>query len=1180
MNTPQKLDLALIGVWLEQTLSLHGLKRPDGRMLFAYDLSESDFQNLEALIKKLCLDAGGFVHLVTRMNAFSALFVVYAAEWWKHNYEGGVWDWSPIVESLGGDELSFPQMVRSECVTRGLKFWGHKPLTHGKRFIGAIAAHGGIPMKLLAQGVGRLSLVLGQVLKQASRYNWNLAQIEEGVEQYQHQLPSAYRRPEISGLLARFIDTVLQLKSEYRLNERADPIAHLDSEAPEWRRRFPVSLELEAAQTLLVGLVREASLQKPGASADVFRCDRRLIQISADGPFSIESFLIFAARVDANRLAQHFGLRDSEQLPRYIAIDLETEIRQNFLEGRFVHGASDPIVSLSGQKASLKGSAALAEHRLCLREHSKDIGERVTVSGGGQLPLEDPWVFVPGEDGVKRFIAAGSARVQTSSAMIALPPGWQTHTSSGTPAQLMGTLELGGVQRDVVQIVEDATISFCDLRYRIRLAQNVTNVDLYQWAGSRLPEASGRPVFRDKVMPRLFRADEDGLVKVPLTEQRWTRSGSDEAVNPKEAFGPIDVSISHDGELMGRQRIFVLPPFASIQYLSGIKVGTGTVRIAKWGNIDASVRSSGSFTAQLSSGPEPDVLNIALSAENEPPAEVIACVKWHHSPTELTLRLPYPVTGGRFFHEVGGVLPDGAKTSVKELIGLRLQIFDTNPSLPKTYAIQICMGSGFKETSYRYTIATDSNGRSDVRLIDYQKTIESLLGLSDELDATVRVVLIVGNAKATEISIARYTTELQIGVDCVCLPQPFFASVGSRAMDGARILTNPVSDLVREPMELMPLNTEGVFTGTWDTRSMDSSLGTWLIYPSADSTFDFRPRTWSGGIADEESTQEQTIDPAVCSLSRVLSISDYAQRWSGLHEVVSAMSSDHGDSSWKLLNGLWERFNHLPLPALDIWKMLGKHSKGLLSFILVSPLAGHELTVAIRRFRDETGWAPELTTLEDWHEVVAASWAYWSKQMPEDLAKTVFLTQLESRLELVKNEFPGLELILDFLSFEISNVLPSSLQVLGAQTSIKVDLLVKALWTGGESLANVQLFTVNAMRDNWPGRGFFEEAFSAFLQNLDSDSKRLLAPIFPKLFWIQAGDFKLSVANMPVLCALWATTSTSRVWWAAPTNRLNLRRIRDFDPIWFEQSFRHACSVLLSIQGLMKPKHIVELPNG
>jgi hypothetical protein len=65
-------------------------------------------------------------------------------------------------------------------------------------------------------------------------------------------------------------------------------------------------------------------------------------------------------------------------------------------------------------------------------------------------------------------------------------------------------------------------------------------------------------------------------------------------------------------------------------------------------------------------------------------------------------------------------------------------------------------------------------------------------------------------------------------------------------------------------------------------------------------------------------------------------------------------------------------------------------------------------------------------------------------------------------------------------------------------------------------------------------------------------------------------DYKFSVANLPILCALWAATSTSRQWWSDPRSRLALKQIRDFDPIWFEQAYRQAFKVCMSIEGLVQ----------
>lgn len=1179
MTDTQKLNVDAIREWIRSTLSQCNLTSPDGRWLFAYDLSKSDFERLEQLIKTSCLETGGFSQLVSRKNAFSAMFVFYAAEWWKHNYAGGAWDWGPIVESLGGDDYSFPQQLRSECVTLGLRYWGHTPLSHGKRFIGAIAAHGGIPMKLLSQGVGRLAVILGLVLKQAGRYNWSLIQIQDAIEQYQYQLPAAYRRPEISDLLARFVDTVLQLKSEFQLADRIDPIAYLDAEVPDWRRRFPISLEVEAAQTLLIGLVREASTQRANNSGDLFRCEHRLVMTQASNEYSIESVLTHSTKADAEMLAQYFGLKGADLLPRYISVDIETEMRQPFVEGRLVLGASEPVVNLTGRKISLAGLSSLSEHCLILRAGTQDIGERVTVSGGGVVSLDDPWVFMVGDDDVIRFIASGSARVQTSSAVIALPSGWTVRAEGGLETKSLGVLTLGSISRQVVHIDCDCTVASGALEYRVRLSQSATDFDLYQWKGARLPEARGKQVFKDKVPPILYRADEEALVKVQQSDQRWVLPGTSISTATKEARGPVDVLISSDGELVGRQRIYVLPAAASIRYLSGESVGQGTISFVNWGPVDVSIDAENGITCHYERAVGGHEVTVALLTTQEPPTEVKARIKWPGCSVELLLRLPFPVTGGRFYRNSSGALPNGGRVSVRELIGLRLQVFDTNPSNPKAYALQVGIGAGSKEISYKYPIELDTSGRADVRLIDYQKTIESLLGLIDDLDATVRVTLIVGNARSTEINIARFMGVLEPGENSVKLSDDCLTAIDATAFSDIKIFASPLDNLARESIEVFPAKVEGVAIGTWDMEPLNKTSGSWLVYPASDSSVDFRPLIWQHSVPNFIDIPDPVpVEGSGCPLIEAMAIADRNDRWVALKSVLSAMCLDFGHPSWGSMHRLWNTFQHLPLPALDIWKMLGRHSKGLLAFAFTSPMPEHELARAIHRFRDETGWTPEMITMKNWHRVVFALWEYWKTQLPEDLAKTVFLAQLEGRLTAFKNEFASLELLIDFVSFEVSNVPPPSLMSIGAQTNAKVDQLLKQLWVGGESLVNVQLFTVNAMRDNWPGKGFFEEAFSALLEALDDGHKKLLSPFFSKFFWLQPGDFKLSVANTPMLCAIWAATSTDQQWWGEPKNRMTLRRIRDFDPIWFEQCFRHGFSVLLAMQGMIKPQRFVELP--
>lgn len=113
----------------------------------------------------------------------------------------------------------------------------------------------------------------------------------------------------------------------------------------------------------------------------------------------------------------------------------------------------------------------------------------------------------------------------------------------------------------------------------------------------------------------------------------------------------------------------------------------------------------------------------------------------------------------------------------------------------------------------------------------------------------------------------------------------------------------------------------------------------------------------------------------------------------------------------------------------------------------------------------------------------------------------------------------------------------------------------------------------------------------ALLQNCPPTYGRTLEPHLERLFWSFGAwknyfgrqfspnalpDFKFSAANLPMVCALWSTTSTSRQWWGDAHRRLALRQIRDFDPVWFEQAYRQACKALMSIDGLLQIEQITQ----
>ena len=1137
MNGHNEVDLAASS-WLTDFLARKGLQAPDRRMLYAYDLSIDELRALEALLTAR-LKHSEFGSLVASGSVFSALFVLYAADWWKREYNGGVWDWSPIVERLVGEDADVPQQIRTECVTKGLRFWGHRPLTEGKRFLGAIVAQGGIPMRLLAHGAGPVSIVLHQVTKLADRYRWNRAQILEAIQDRKSMLQATYRRPEISDLLCDFALTALELKSEYRLSEVADPVAHLDQYAPQWQRRFPISMESDAAQGLLAGLVREVSAHRPAGGSELFRCERRLIEMGGAGVYEIESLLNHVGRVDGDPLATLFGLAGAEQLPRYFSIELETDARQPYLEGRVILGAASPVVGLTGRRVSQRGNAALLEHRLVMRSPTDSVATCPTVVGGGELALDDPWIFVEGEDGIVRHVGSGSVRLPGPSALIAIGDGWvaEPHEDTARPVEA-GRLIVGNSQRIVLRADRDVMLTHAGVRYRVRLNQTSETNELYQWSGARLAEANGKLVFRDRNPPELHRVGAEGVLqRVPLVHQVWRVAGSGSAINPRDARGPIDVSILHDGETVARQRIVVLPPRARIEYRSGERVGIGSVALRGWGDVDVSVAALPQVSGIVTHDPQGAVIRVDLDAAGAPPPDVKLYVRWRGCPRELVLIVPFPVTGGRFIRGDGSLIGDGDRLLLRELVGTRLQIFDTNPDNPKAYALVMTLGVGLRQFVSEYSVRLDDSGRADVRLIDYRKPIESLLGMTDALDAAVSIVLKVGSALTSRVVVAHYAATLERQGDTVALPTERVANATADVLERAKVLAHPLaSQLDHGPIKLMQTTSEGVPTGVWAAAELVREKDPWLVFPSEDSSIYFRPMIWTAGQVEGALTP--TVREDLCPLAQATVMPSPAERWDVMNQVIDAMAVDYWHPSWPLVGGIWETFHHLPLSSLDLWRAMAKKPKAVLALLLRVPLDDRSIGESATRLHNEVGWSPELTALEDWHSAVSALWAFHRATIPAEIAAIVkpadvMRDDLKRRLAVLSSVLPSLELTLDLVLFELTNRASESLNEVWIAAEARSNARLRRLWQGADSLGNSHLFLVNANRDHWPAATVLRKGLRALPVLFRAGRHLADSPHIRSCSGRRSNDFKVSVANMPMLCALWAMTSTSRRWWAA-----------------------------------------------
>lgn len=568
LMTPEKHLLTL--------LKTRGLEHADGRMLYAYRLTNEKYQLLRQRLG-FATEFGNLDSVAQRIRGFPALFVLYAAEWWRREYRGGAWKWSSILDTFceGGDTLN--TTIRTACVERGFAYWGHRPEGTGKKFFGAIVAHGGLPLHFIGLGEGKLSDMMDAMLRQAARYHWDREQIINAIEERAAELAKSVQKREVYSLIADIVSTVLTLKQDFHLSGVIDPVSVLNEKAPDWRERFPLSLEDDAAQTLLIGLVKEAALQMPPAATGAFQVVRVLKKVGEQ--YALRSVLALPKKLAVDDLKTLFKLTD---LPRYFSIDIHANARLLFCTGRQTFGADS--VTLAGKNCVLTGEAACAEHLLCLREQNgAEVGAPLSVIGGAELAQDQPWIFVSRDEQLQ-WIASGRVSVPEEEAWVALPDGWTIDAINGEVDFVEHCDDIAA--RQLYQVRGEVILEGDEQRYRVRTKQVSDTSENYVWEGSRLPYSSSPPlVFLG--FPKLYRYSAKGERHiVPKTELQWFVAGTQKRIElPESAKGLVDIYLLKEGERQTRFRLTVLGNNARVNFSSGMSSSEGVIELANWGNI-------------------------------------------------------------------------------------------------------------------------------------------------------------------------------------------------------------------------------------------------------------------------------------------------------------------------------------------------------------------------------------------------------------------------------------------------------------------------------------------------------------------------------------------------------------------------------------------------------------------
>ncbi len=878
-------------IWINEFLHRRELDGPDGRALYAYRCTATEFDSLAEALSHSAPDG--------TTNAATRAFVFYAAEWWQRQYDGRYWAWEPLLASIKW-HVHYPDLY--EPVRAALRWWRVDlvRLPTSIRYLGTFACQGGLPLGLVGDADSRVVQYLRAVLKHTAEYRKFVDDAIDLARDQQHLLrPPTLRRDYVFRLAADLIETVLDLQNDA---QGEDPISTLDQVRPGWRKTMPLALENERARDLLTGLLREAVQVRP--PTDGFRVERFLRRTSLG--WRLVARVRLPASISAVHLAHHLNVSVGDLPPR-----LQVRVNGDRVRDVGLYAAkSDNFLLMSRDTQSrteIWDAEAVAEVRLQFLACNV-IGQGVVPYRGAALG-ELPWLFRGGDDECP-FIGEGSASNRAPEIVVLVPEGCTVVDRNAGPEGFRI------LDRAFWRITEPTTIETGSGRCVVRPSSGQAVEEGYQLAGQRCYDfESAWPLFCGTPTLRIAKAEQAPRA-VPANEVSWRQTGGEWAQRP-DAFGFWGVRHMRGGELRHLGRVGILPEQFRLSLAPGSDMNEGHLVL----NGAEAVKVSGhGQEAVVTPRIEGDEIRVHVAARDagHPVSRVQLRLHWQGA-SELAVESPFPGLGGRFLRE--GKPLDG-EHAVDDLYGVRATALA--PDNTREFWIEGRLKApdlDLRITNFRRPLRK-AGVVHELPLIDLRPMIQLLLAASSSSAASVAL---------------RIVDEFQNEHDALQIRR--FAAVLEYDPDMDRVNVSSVLDDEKTvPFEVLPMARPETDPVSLDVVSpTDAPQGAilpqdlnsnepWLVVARHDDRVRIRPVVIGG--RPSESVGLPASDAETPRLCEALSLRDWNSRIQAIGAAMDAMldvaDESRDEEEWSFLTNFLLRAEGLPATSLDFFKVLVK----------------------------------------------------------------------------------------------------------------------------------------------------------------------------------------------------------------------------------------------------------------
>jgi hypothetical protein len=1096
------------------------LDRPTGEALYSYRFTDDEFTSLEALLRETLaarLSGHSLGQVAAAVPGYAPLFVCYASEWWRRNYDGSGWTWDPIVTALGAEPDEWNQVQRSECVERGLREWFLSLRTaSGLRYLGSIAFNGGLPMQLLATARGSIGWVLGRTMQLAATSAPNPSEIQDWIESLSGVLPQTYRQREIYALLAEVIVVVLRLRDEADLQSSTSALAQLAERIPNWRNRFPLPVNDEHVRGLIEQLLREA-VQAPAVAKRLDIVVERYLEAGQDGQLRLRASLNCPEYMDEAQLKRLFKC-ESSALPRMVELVVSRGGAVDTLSARRLAGKEQ--YRIDRRPVEAEGDRAAAEHVIALRSPGEPAIQG-DVPSAYELDREMPWVFASGGDRSK-FLRQGGGLFSPTELIVSAPSAMAPPVSAANASIESHGRTKGG--RALHRLRGSATWDDgAGSRYRITAGRADADESDIEASGMRVFSCFLRPSLAFRGSPQIRRVSKEATVKT-LAGVEWRRAGATEVEYGPTEPGIWEARYAPGGVLQWRTHVAVLRSDASERFIPGDGPSGGTITLSGWGAPAVAVSDQRVVVERRVVG---NGLHIDLRCDDGqtvPPEYVDLTLGWGAS--DALVRLPFPSRGAWIFAADGRSLGPQAFVSAAKLVGARIIGFlGAAPTALVEFSTSRSAQQGKIEKRVRVAPERGTN-RAEVRLIDHLPEIHRLIAENDALDAWVRLDVRIGGPIEAQLTIGRYDCALRVDPtsQCVLLDPAVMARLSQSevrevALEGVRL-----DAIEQEPVALLPVESEGLHTGQWDLRRLAVG-GSWLVYPQARSPLMVRPRFCSVGEAVDEAH----------GLQAAMRITDDGRRRQIASAVAALANSSHTD--WRVVELVSSNLGHLPLTALDLWREMAKSSAAMAH--LAMRISSALTPIFLERFARELPFLWELVAFDDWRSAMRFFAERCRVDLGPELGEKASRELLKARIDAMASIFPSLRVVLSAAAAGVAPDLFPEARGLNAG----LEFVFRGSLFHGETSSLQSLLRARSEDPDWPTSLRDEVEMAA----AEGRSKAFL--------YLEGPTHRHSVINAPILAALEVLVGRSETWLLSADKVAKLRMHQFFEPEWFTEAF-------------------------